>query len=238
MSFISKDHFNMALKGIKRLIDQVSKNIIQSDWSETDKSSKAYIQNKPFEENGIEYVFVDLEDAPVSGATAATLSSRCEYELIPGNIYRVIINGVEKEIECVVTNVYPNRKCLMLDTDSSHSNKVIFQDNNKSYIYSFTAWDNGASVKVIGRTQPIIRLSEKFIPDSIARKTDIPGVAIKSQTATVGQTIVVSKVDFNGKPVEWEYIDPWVLIDQNTSIRYRLSVIEGKLTMDIVESEV
>ena len=51
MSFISKDHFNMALKGVKRFlnqkadkseldkvsseVDQISKNIVQSDWNET-----------------------------------------------------------------------------------------------------------------------------------------------------------------------------------------------------------
>ena len=169
MSFISKDHFSMALKGVRRLIDQISKNIVQSDWNETDKASNAYIQNKPFEENGLEYVFVDLEHAPVSGTIAATLSSTCEYELIPGNMYKVIINGVEKAVKCVVTNDLPNRKCLMLDTNSNHSNKVIWQDSNKSHIYSFTAWDSGASVKVIGRTQPPKKLSEQYIPDTIAR---------------------------------------------------------------------
>lgn len=175
MSFISKDHFNMALKGIKRLIDQVSKNIVQPDWNETDKASKAYIQNKPFEENGIEYTFVDVNNAKPSGQVATTLSSTCEYELIPGNIYKVIINGVEKEIECVVTSLYPNERCLMWDIDSNNSDKVIFQKvNNKSYIYSFTPWYSGtASVKVIGRTQPLKRLSERYIPNTIARVSDV-----------------------------------------------------------------
>lgn len=182
MSFISKDHFNMALKGVRRLIDQISKNIVQSDWNETDETSKAYIQNKPFEEKGIEYTFVDLENAPLSAQpTAATLSSTCEYELIPGNIYKVIINGVEKEIECVLLPTYPDRRYLMLGADSAYNKNVIYQwIPNKSYIYAYTTWNNGTSVKVIGRTQPMTKLSEKFIPDTIARKTDIPEVDLTS----------------------------------------------------------
>lgn len=176
MSFISKDHFDMALKGVRRLIDQASKNISQSDWNETDETSSAYIQNKPFKENGLEYTFVDLERAPASEQGAAILSSTCEYELIPGNIYKVIINGVEKEIECTKLSGYPGSKYLMLDPDSRWNHRVIFQQMDTSYIKSFTPYEWGTtptSVKVIGRTQPSKRLSEQYIPNTIARISDV-----------------------------------------------------------------
>ena len=175
MSFISKDHFDMALKGVRRLIDQASKNISQSDWNETDKNSNAYILNKPFEENGLEYVFVDLEHAPASGQEAATLSNTCEYELIPGNMYKVIINGIEKEVECIVFDDSPESRYLMLDETSTRDYNTIFQYTGRIYqILSFTPWTNGtASVKVIGRTQPAKKLSEQYIPSTIARVSDI-----------------------------------------------------------------
>lgn len=176
MSLISKDHFDMALKSVRRLIDQASKNISQSDWNETDKNSNAYIKNKPFGDDGLEYVFVDLEHAPASGQGAATLSSTCEYKLIPGNIYKVIINGVRKEIECTELSAYPGWKFLMLDPDSKWNDRVIYQTGDISYIYSFTPYEWGitpTSVKVIGRTQPPKRLSEYYIPDTIARSLDV-----------------------------------------------------------------
>jgi hypothetical protein len=47
-------------------------------------------------------------------------------------------------------------------------------------------------------------LDEKFIPDSIARKSETVTVP---HTASVGQTIVVKAVDENGKPTEWEAVD-------------------------------
>lgn len=175
MSFISKDHFSMALKGVRRLIDQISKNIVRPNWNETDENSNAYILNKPFEEREFEYVFVDVNNARPSGQAATVLSSTCEYELIPGNIYKVIINGVEKDVECVVPANDPYRKCLMLDADSSSANKVIYQlINDKSYIFSFTPWYSGtASVKVIGKTRSVKKLDEKFIPDTVVRESDI-----------------------------------------------------------------
>lgn len=192
MSLISKEHFSMALKGIRRILnqkadkseldemqeeilDKVADSAVQPDWNETDETSSAYIQNKPFEASGIEYVFVDVKDAETSGQAATILSSTCEYELIPGNIYKVTINGVEKEIECVELDDRPGYRFLMLDVDSAWGNKLIFQSiNNKSYISSFTPWYRGtASVKVIGRTQPVKKLSGQYIPNTIARVSDI-----------------------------------------------------------------
>lgn len=175
MSFISKDHFSMALKGVRKLIDQIS----QSDWNETDETSKAYIQNKPFEEIEFEYTFVDLENAPTSGQAAATLNAECEYELIPGVIYKVTIDGIEREIECTKFDDYPDRRFLMLDSDSSQYNKVIFQSTYRtSLIQSFTP-HNWKSVKVIGKTRGVKQLDEKFIPDTIARKEYINKIAGK-----------------------------------------------------------
>lgn len=217
MSFISKDHFNMALKGVKRLlnqkvdkseldkvtkeVDRVSKNVVQSDWNETDENSNAYILNKPFEERGIEYVFVDLKNAPLSAQAAATLSSTCEYELIPGNIYKVIINGVEKEIECVLPPTRPEWKCLMLGPDSDWNKNVIFQwINDKSYINAFTTWNSGTSVKVIGRTQPMTKLSEKYIPTTIARLSDVDGTMgrIFYGTCSTSSSTPTKEVSVNG----------------------------------------
>lgn len=173
MSFISKDHFSMALKGVRKLIDQIS----QSDWNETDETSKAYIQNKPFEEIEFEYTFVDLEKAPTSGQAAATLNAECEYELIPGVIYKVTIDGIEREIECTKLDDYPDRRFLMLDSGSSWNNRVIYQSiNNVSRIFSFTPY-NWKSVKVIGKTRNVKKLDEKYIPDTIARKEYINEMA-------------------------------------------------------------
>lgn len=59
-------------------------------------------------------------------------------------------------------------------------------------------------------TEVAIPLDEKYIPETIARTSDIPDVSDKATapaTAQIGQTIVVKAVDENGKPTEWEAAD-------------------------------
>lgn len=59
----------------------------------------------------------------------------------------------------------------------------------------------------------VYRLNELYIPDTIARKSDIPEGGTGGDyipvppTASVGQTIRVSAVDENGKPTEWEAVN-------------------------------
>lgn len=56
-------------------------------------------------------------------------------------------------------------------------------------------------------------------------------------SASIGQVIVVKATDETGKPTEWECVDPWVLTDTATNSKYKLSVVDGKLTMDAVVTE-
>ena len=74
--------------------------------------------------------------------------------------------------------------------------------------------------------------TNKFLCGDGTWSEPIPGLT----TATVGQTIVVKSIDENGKPIEWEAVDPFVLTDENTSIKYKLSVVDGILTMTEVTS--
>jgi hypothetical protein len=67
----------------------------------------------------------------------------------------------------------------------------------------------------------IKQIEEKFIPDTV------PTI----QSATVGQTIRVSAVDENGVPTAWEAFDPFVLTDESTGTKYKLTVVDSKLTM-------
>ena len=78
--------------------------------------------------------------------------------------------------------------------------------------------------------------SQDWVKEEIA-KIDIPEQAQPDfSSAEVGQVIVVKTVDANGKPTEWECIDPFVLADETTGTKYRLSVSDGKLVMTEVIS--
>ena len=81
------------------------------------------------------------------------------------------------------------------------------------------------------------KIDEKFIPDAIARKNDVP----LPEFAQVGQTIVVKSVDENGKPTEWEAVDPWVMTSttEGSTKKFKLSIgDDGVLTATEIEAVV
>jgi hypothetical protein len=70
-----------------------------------------------------------------------------------------------------------------------------------------------------------IYASQDYVSEALKDKISVP------ISVTVGQTIVVKSVDENGKPTEWEAVDQFVLTDEDTGAKYKLSVSNGKLEM-------
>ena len=70
-----------------------------------------------------------------------------------------------------------------------------------------------------------IYASQEYVQEKLIDKIPVPA------TAEVGQVLVVKTVDANGKPSEWECVDPFVLTDETTGIKYKLSVIDSKVTL-------
>lgn len=66
-------------------------------------------------------------------------------------------------------------------------------------------------------------------------------VTPKVTTAQVGQTIVVKAVDENGKPTEWEAVDPWVMTSttEGSNKKFKLTVDDnGSITIAEITEEV
>ena len=63
--------------------------------------------------------------------------------------------------------------------------------------------------------------------DNGAKNVLLEGDAVPvPTTASVGQTIVVKSVDENGKPIEWEVVDPWVITSstEGSSKKFKISI--------------
>lgn len=107
---------------------------------------------------------------------------------------------------------------------TSISDEYVTEDelNAKGYLTSYTETDPTVPSWAKAVTKPSYTASEV---GALPAPTDVK----------VGQYFKVSSVA-NGKITGIEAVDPWILSDEVTGTKYKLSVVKGKLTM--TESEV
>lgn len=112
-------------------------------------------------------------------------------------------------------------------------------DNNVLTIMQYPAYrDMNQVIYDIGAKQIISEsidhnfyYTKKYVDET---KIPIPEVV------SVGQTIVVKSVDKNGKPAEWETVDPWVITSstEGSAKKFKITIDDGGVLVatEIVES--
>jgi hypothetical protein len=160
------------------------------------------VSNKPFVEDTGELLFSHTatfatDDAAVSGVRTAANNLK----LVEGAEYWLEINGDMIKCHC------EDATAMGWNIYDSANNKWMQRSVGYIYIYGQTA---GTYTYNLYDSAEKIVLDPRYIPNSIARKSDIPeagGGADIDVTATVGQTIIVKEVGENGKPTKWESAD-------------------------------
>lgn len=132
----------------------------------------------------------------------------------------------------------------------------------KAALFSEIEETNRLKIGISGVYYKYNVINNAYLPSTIARVSDIPEVdypvtSVNGQTgdvsieipdsiltpitASIGQTIVVKSVDENGKPTEWETVDPWVMPSstEGSTKQFKLSIDDnGTLTItEIVVEE-
>lgn len=78
------------------------------------------------------------------------------------------------------------------------------------------------------------KFETNYLPDEVCTTAEMKSYAIPvPSAAAIGQTIVVKTVDENGKPTEWETVDPWVITSstEGSTKRFKLTIgDDGVLT--------
>ena len=87
---------------------------------------------------------------------------------------------------------------------SSYPSEELYQRKYPCMYFSLDTENPYTSLTFLNQNIELKQLDEKFIPDAIARTSDVIPVPA---TASAGQTIVVKSVDDTGKPTEWEASD-------------------------------
>ena len=117
---------------------------------------------------------------------------------------------------------------MIVETDYGY----VYGYGESSGIYFVTAESATISDTVLTRgvwSQNLVKMSG-YVEFKIFKEFATPKVA----TAQVGQTIVVKSVDENGKPTEWEAVDPWVMPSstEGSNKKFKLTIDDnGSITI-------
>lgn len=125
-----------------------------------------------------------------------------EYFCIAGNEDGTIYLGNPKLFDSASTQAHNNEPFCITWAGGAATAGMFFKDATLSY--PITLKVTGAAVTTENK------LPEKYLPDGVAMKSDIPeggGGANIDVVASVGQTIVVEEVDADGKPTKWKSAD-------------------------------
>ena len=160
---------------------------VQSDWNESDEASQAYVLNRVCYED-YEY------NETASGNLGTTLANGYYFKgkvvesnpIALGEVYRVVYNGNEYMLEsheCTndsnTTIVYLGNAIILENTSSNYTG---MQDTGEPFVFTYSDITKTFSVSAEGSGVPFTvekqskilkQLDEKFIPDSIARASDV-----------------------------------------------------------------
>lgn len=195
---------------------------IQSNLSESDKTSKAYVSGVirqeslpdgyPYEVETDRYTVIDASNISwrTSMGYSATVSPAGNFvSFSVGSEYIIETNGYSERVTCKSDGeIYSSRIDVSSRTDSMD-------------YHLYTSNEDYNTVKVIAVTYNKATLDEKFIPSYVA----------KLPHANVGQLAAVKTVDNSGVPTEWKAMSiPSKIV---TAVNGTAPDSKGNVTIDV-----
>lgn len=205
----------------------------QPDWNQNDPDGDGYIANRThYEEDITQVIDCEIDVAPANTITYQVYTYD-ELPLVVGQELTLWFKGsssteynnsfgttiVEKDENGDLVAYIPsvdNQRFIIRPTEISATGSDMY-NANADYL------------KITGESivNKVHQLDPKYIPDTIARTSDVEAVSVlvgdtsvseqisvavaekitAPTTASVGQLLAVKAVDENGKPTEWEVVD-------------------------------
>ena len=179
---VYKSNKNIKMIDEEFIPDTIARTEYVDEFIATHKHSWNDLEDRPFGEE-ISYDAILCETSLDLGASGQSSDFSQNSPLVLGETYQVIIDGVE--YEPTVCKEYKSMYATYnaLGNTSLH-NPSYGEDTGENYLWidNFAIYvsdkpNQTVFVKLLGRGNTIVQLDEKYIPDTIARKTDIPETA-------------------------------------------------------------
>lgn len=200
---------------------------VQSDYTQNDPTAKDYIKNRP---GGYETGFEITWDGDTTGRVSATAEGMpyVWYKVsdkiltaddIIGATVTVVRNGVSQSL--VLTSDTVTREDYGVITSDG---LIIFAAQQGTYVstmggfsvsipetgvYFVYASSAGTTIYTSSLSNIIIHpFDDKYIPDSIARKDEVPDFSLGVSEAAVKNLMQVMAIDSEGRPTAWNTVAP------------------------------
>lgn len=174
MSLISKEHLNLTLQSIKKLLTLKAdkSELVQPDWNQNDETAKDYVKNRTHYTTFV-YTNIDIKMkqtgessfyAPYS-EEVETLSKSYKYAkyIVDNNEY--YYTETEKN--------HAEERHYYGDESNPRVGFISFHNTELRLYYDY-GYPSSARIVVDAYVETVIPIEDKFIPDTIARSTDIP----------------------------------------------------------------
>lgn len=209
---------------------------VQSDWNQTDTTASDYIKNKPSSLPASDvsaWAKASTKPTYTASEIGADPTGTAENQVSKHNTDTTAHNDLRIELQSLADRIN-----AVLDSDDTTldelSEIVAYIKNNKTLIDSITTSKVNVADIINNLTTNVVN-KPLSAAQGVVLKGLIDAIPVPN-SAEIGQYFCVSSVDENGKITSVEAVDPWVLSDEVTGTKYRLSIVNGKLTM--AESEV
>ena len=198
----SKEEVNTALEEIRNSINEIPEQV-QADWNQSDETAPDFVKNKPFGQDGVIVYSQTGTCYYFAGDYTLPLTER-QADLLNGvDSVVVVLNGesYECEVEYSEADYTGSGVYYAYYTMGNKSLKKgsTDEDTGEPFLLSLTTNPGGDVITfrnymdydykvIIGGTGEILTLDEKFIPESIARVSDVEST-IQEAVASIPEQV-------------------------------------------------
>ena len=151
------------------------KYLFQPDWNQNDDTAPDYVKNRPFYIGYTEEKALVEESAVTFEANRDIYMGRSQstFSAIIGETYKISWDGTVYESACLnfqETISVGNLSIMGVGSDTGEPFLIVIDDPIEIYTLDTAA---SHTISISGRTTQVVKIDEKYLPDTVATKSDV-----------------------------------------------------------------